>query len=176
IRTYIGYLIWGFLAASFFGVILDYSVAKLGPRILNDLRARMFSKINRMDARELASSDTDAIIADFSNDLTVVEKGVIWAVPGLFSKGLMLIGSVAVAFTLDTQLAIATLVSLMIAFWLPRGFSKRAVRYNYERGAEDAKVAHVVKETLLMQRVIRIFGLHDLQSKLFTTQLARLFK
>ncbi|MDQ0305118.1 ATP-binding cassette domain-containing protein [Ancylobacter polymorphus] len=176
IRTYIGYLIWGFLAASFFGVILDYSVAKLGPRILNDLRARMFSKINRMDARELASSDTDAIIADFSNDLTVVEKAVIWAVPGLFSKGLMLIGSVAVAFTLDTQLAIATLVSLMIAFWLPRGFSKRAVRYNYERGAEDAKVAHVVKETLLMQRVIRIFGLHDLQSKLFTTQLARLFK
>ncbi len=176
IRTYIGYLTWGFLAASFFGVILDYTVAKLGPRILNDLRARMFAKINRMDARELASSDTDAIIADFSNDLTVVEKAVIWAVPGLFSKGLMLIGSVAVAFTLDTQLAIATLLSLMIAFWLPRGFSRRAVRYNYERGAEDARVAHVVKETLLMQRVIRIFGLHELQANLFTGQLSRLFK
>ncbi|WP_018388379.1 ATP-binding cassette domain-containing protein [Ancylobacter sp. FA202] len=176
IRTYLAYLTWGFLAASFFGVILDYTVAKLGPRIINDLRARMFAKINNMDARELASSDTDEIIADFSNDITVVEKAVIWAVPGLFSKGLMLIGSVVVAFSLDTQLAIATLVSLLIAFWLPRGFSKRAVRYNYERGAEDAKVAHIVKETLLMQRVIRIFGLRELQLKLFTGQLGKLFK
>ncbi len=175
IRTYLSYLTWGFLAASGFGVILDYTIAKLGPRILNDIRARMFTKINNIDARELASSNTDEIIADFSNDLTVVEKAVIWAVPGLFSKGLMLIGSVAVAFSLDTQLAIATLVTLVLAFTLPRGFSKRAVRYNYERGSDDARLAHIVKETLLMQRVIRIFGLREMQQKLFAGQLGQLF-
>ncbi|MFG1391589.1 ATP-binding cassette domain-containing protein [Xanthobacter agilis] len=176
IRTYLSYLIWGFLASSAFGVLLDYTVAKLGPRILNETRARMFKKINNIDARDLASADNDEIIADFSNDLTVVEKAVIWAVPGLFSKGLMLIGSVVVAFTLDRNLAIATLATLIIAFWLPRGFSRRAVRFNYERGAEDSKLARIVKETLLMQRVIRIFGLRDLQSRFFTSQLGRLFK
>jgi ATP-binding cassette subfamily B protein len=165
----------GFLAASGFGVLLDYTVANLGPRIVNDLRGRMFRKINNIDARELAGSNTDEIIAYFSNDITVVEKAVIWAVPGLFSKGLMLVGSVVVAFTLDRQLAFVTLVSLMIAFWLPRGFSRRAVRFNYERGAKDAGLAHIVKETLLMQRLIRIFGLRDLQSKLFTGQLGQLF-
>jgi ATP-binding cassette subfamily B protein len=175
IRTYLTYLALGFMAASGFGVVLDYTVAKLGPRILNDLRGRMFLKINNIDARELASSSTDEIIAYFSNDITVVEKAVIWAVPGLFSKGLMLVGSVVVAFTLDRQLAAATLVALVIAFWLPRGFSRRAVRFNYERGAEDARLAHIVKETLLMQRVIRIFGLRNLQSKLFSGQLGQLF-
>ncbi|MES2193582.1 MAG: ATP-binding cassette domain-containing protein [Pseudomonadota bacterium] len=175
ISLYLSYMTLGFLAASGFGVVLDYTVAKLGPRILNDLRERMFRKINNIDARELARSSTDEIIANFSNDITVVEKAVIWAVPGLFSKGLMLIGSVAVAFTLDWQLAVVTLVSLVIAFWLPRGFSKRAVRFNYERGAKDARLAHVVKETLLMQRVIRIFGLRDRQSKQFGGQLGQLF-
>lgn len=175
IRTYLTYLTLGFLAASGFGVILDMTLAKLGPSILNDLRARMFQKINHMDARELASSNADEILAGFSNDLIVVEKAVMWAVPGLFSKGLMLIGSVAVAFTLNVQLAVVTLLSLILAFWLPRRFSKRAVRFNYERGAEDAKVAHLVKETLLMQRVIRIFGLRKLQSHLFAGRLSSLF-
>ncbi|MBB5046074.1 ATP-binding cassette subfamily B protein [Rhodopseudomonas rhenobacensis] len=175
ISLYLAYLTLGFLAASGFGVVLDYTLAKLGPRILNDLRERMFRKINNIDARELARSNTDEIIAHFSNDITVVEKAVIWAVPGLFSKGLMLIGSVVVAFTLDWQLATVTLVSLVIAFWLPRGFSKRAVRFNYERGAKDAKLANIVKETLLMQRVIRIFGLRDQQSKQFTGQIGQLF-
>ncbi|RAI45732.1 ATP-binding cassette domain-containing protein [Rhodoplanes roseus] len=175
IETYLMYLTVGFLFSSAFGVLLDYTVARLGPRIVNDMRSRMFDKINNIDARELASSDTDEIIADFSNDLTVVEKAVIWAVPGLFSKGLILIGSVVVAFTLDRQLAVATLVSLFLAFWLPREFSRRAVRRNYERGAEDAKLAHIVKETLLMQRVVRIFGLRDMQSSLFSAQLGQLF-
>ncbi|MGP9812863.1 ATP-binding cassette domain-containing protein [Rhodopseudomonas sp. NSM] len=175
ISLYLAYLTLGFLAASGFGVVLDYTLAKLGPRILNDLRERMFRKINAIDARELASSSTDEIIAHFSNDITVVEKAVIWAVPGLFSKGLMLIGSVVVAFTLDWQLAIVTLVTLIFAFWLPRGVSKRAVRYNYERGAKDARLAQIVKETLLMQRVIRIFGLRELRSKLFAGQVGEVF-
>ncbi|HEY0330326.1 MAG TPA: ATP-binding cassette domain-containing protein [Rhodopseudomonas sp.] len=174
IRLYLAYLSLGFLAASGFGVVLDYTLARLGPRILNDLRERMFRKINNIDARELASSNSDEIIAHFSNDITVVEKAVIWAVPGLFSKGLILIGSVAVAFTLDWQLASVTLVSLVVAFWLPRGISRRAVRFNYERGAKDARLAHIVKETLLMQRVVRIFGLRDLRSKLFAGQLGQL--
>jgi len=168
IRTYIGYLFWGFLASSIFGVLLDYTIAKLGPLIMNDMRARMFHKINHMDARDLETSSTDEIVADFSNDLLVAEKAVIWAIPGLFSKGLILVGSVAVAFSLDVQLAIATLVTLIIAFWLPRGFSRRAVRRNYERGSQDAKAAHVVKENVLMQRVIRVFGLRDLQAQIFT--------
>ena len=175
IETYLWYLALGFLASSAFGVLLDYTIARLGPTILNDVRRRMFDKINHIDARDLASSSTDEIMADFANDLTVVEKAVIWAVPGLFSKGLMLVGSVVVAFTLDWRLAVATLVTLLIAFWLPRGFSRRAVRRNYERGAQDVKLSHIVKETLLMQRVIRIFGLRDLQSRLFTAQLRALF-
>jgi ATP-binding cassette subfamily B protein len=176
IETYLEYLVLGFLASSFFGVLLDYSVAKLGPLIMNDMRVRMFNKINHMDARDLATTSTDEIVADFSNDLLVVEKAVIWAIPGLFSKGLILIGSVVVAFTLDRQLAIATVVTLFVAFWLPRGFSRRAVRRNYERGSQDAKVAHVVKENVLMQRVIRVFGLRDLQSKIFGDLLKDLYK
>lgn len=176
ITTYLEYLAWGFLVSSFFGVLLDYCIAKLGPLIMNDMRLRMFNKINNIDARDLATASTDEIVADFSNDLLVVEKAVIWAVPGLFSKSLILIGSVVVAFTLDQQLAIATLVTLLIAFWLPRGVSRRAVRRNYERGSQDAKVAHVVKENLLMQRVIRVFGLRDLQSKIFADLLKDLYK
>ena len=78
ITTYLEYLVWGFLAASIFGVLLDYTVAKLGPLIMNDMRLRMFNKINHMDARDLATASTDEIVADFSNDLLVVEKAVIF--------------------------------------------------------------------------------------------------
>ncbi|MQT12556.1 ATP-binding cassette domain-containing protein [Segnochrobactrum spirostomi] len=176
IQHYITLLSVGFLFASGFGVLLDYTVAKLGPRIMNDIRERMFVKVNNIDGRVLALADTDEIVADFTNDLTVLEKAVIWAIPNLFSKALVLIGSVYVAFTLDTRLAIATLASLIVAFWLPRSFSRRAVRYNYERGSEDAKVSHIVKENLLMQRIIRMFGLRELQSKVFSDQMRKLFR
>ena len=54
ITTNLEYLAWGFLASSLFGVLLDYTIAKLGPLIMNDLRVPLVIAVNRCDDRDQA--------------------------------------------------------------------------------------------------------------------------
>ena len=107
IELMLTYLVVGFLLTTAAGVLLDYCIAALGPKMLERMRFRMFNKLQQMSARSLSRYGSDEVVTNFSNDLTVLEKAVVWSVPGLFGKSLMLVGSVGVAFHLDWQLAFA---------------------------------------------------------------------
>ncbi|MEM7120957.1 MAG: ATP-binding cassette domain-containing protein [Pseudomonadota bacterium] len=176
IELMLTFLVVGFLLTSAAGVVLDYCVAALGPKMLERMRFRMFNKLQRMSARSLSRYGSDEVVANFSNDLTVLEKAIIWSVPGLFAKSLILVGSVGVAFHLDWQLAVPMLVAMGLAFWLPRLIGKWALRKTHERGIEDTKLIRVVKENALLQRVIHAFGLTSTLVDRFRVQLDGLYR
>ncbi len=176
IELMLTFLVVGFLLTSAAGVLLDYCVAALGPKMLERMRFRMFTKLQQMSARSLSRYGTDEIVSNFSNDLTVLEKAVIWSVPGLFAKSLILVGSVGIAFHLDWQLAVPMLTAMTLAFWLPRLIGKWALRKTHERGIEDAKLIRVVKENALLQRVIHAFGLRPTLVDRFKEQLDGLYR
>ncbi len=170
------YLVVGFLFTSAAGVLLDYCVAALGPRMLERMRFRMFNKLQQMSTRSLSRYGSDEVVSNFSNDLTVLEKAVVWSVPGLFAKSLMLIGSVGIAFHLDWQLALPMLIAMALAFWLPRLIAKWALKKTHERSIEDAKLVRVIKENALLQRVIHAFGLTSTLVDRFRSQLDELYR
>ena len=176
IETAFGFLVAGLLLTSAAGAILDYCVAALGPKALNGTRMRMFEKLEDLSARSLARHDNDEIISSFASDLMVVEKAVVWAVPGLLAKFLILVGSVVVAFSLDWRLASALLASMALSFLAPRLLSNWSVKLTYRRGMEDAKVVRVVKEMVNLERIIRMFGLQKIQMEQFSRQLNELYR
>lgn len=176
IELMLTFLVVGFLLTSAAGVVLDYCVAALGPKMLERMRFRMFNKLQQMSARSLSRYGSDEVVSNFSNDLTVLEKAIIWSVPGLFAKSLILVGSVGIAFHLDWQLAVPMLVAMGLAFWFPRLIGNWALRKTHERGIEDAKLIRVVKENALLQRVIHAFGLTSTLVSRFRAQLDDLYR
>ena len=176
VETAFGFLVAGLLLTSTAGAILDYCVAALGPRALNGTRMRMFEKLEDLSARSLARHDSDEIVSSFASDLMVVEKAVVWAVPGLLAKFLILVGSVIVAFSLDWRLASALLASMALSFLAPRLLSNWSIKLTYRRGMEDAKVVRVVKEVVSLERIIRMFGLQEIQMEQFSARLNELYR
>jgi ATP-binding cassette subfamily B protein len=157
----------GFLFMSASGVLIDYCVSVLGPKAMNALRLHMFNKLQTMSARSFEILDKDEIQSDFSDNLQILEKAAVWAVPGIFAKLLILFGLAAVAFTLAWHMAILTAVTLAAAIWGPRALSKWAIKTAYARGLEDAKLGRVVKESIDLQSIVRAFSLNSLRLENF---------
>jgi len=169
-------LFGGFLVTSAAGVLIDFSVSRLGPKALNDLRGRMFDKLQQLTVRHMNRVDSGDIVSSFSNDVFVVENAIVRAIPGIFSKALTLIGSCVVAFTLDWRMALATAVTLTFAFWAPRKIAQYSVKAAYIRKTEDAKMVSFIRENALMKSVIRVFALDQQRRDLFDDRLKELYK
>lgn len=176
IKLNIALLVGGFLITSAAGVLIDLCVSYLGPKALNDLRLRMFEKLQQLTSRHMNRVDSGDIVSSFSNDIFVVENAIVRAIPGILSKGLTLIGSCIVAFTLDWRLALATAVTLSLAFWAPRKIAQFSVKAAYVRKTEDAKMVSFIKESTMMKSVIRVFALGKRRRELFDERLQGLYK
>lgn len=151
----LAYLVGGFLVTSAAGVTIDFSVSTLGPRVLNDVRTRVFDKLLALSARSLNHFKSGDLVSMFSADMQLLENAIVRAVPGMVSKAFLMLGSLITAFILDWRMAVATISLLAIAFWLPRQVGRLAVRAAYARKVEDGKLAGFIKESVLLLPLIR---------------------
>src|SRR5690606_15853636 len=148
-------LVGGFLVTSAAGVAIDFSVSTLGPKALNDVRTKVFGKLLALSSRSLNHFKSGDIVSMFSADMQVIENAIVRAVPGIVSKGFLMLGSLITAVILDWRMAVATISLLVIAFWLPRQVGRIAVRAAYARKVQDGKLAGFIKESILLLPVIR---------------------
>jgi ATP-binding cassette subfamily B protein len=151
----------GFFSHGISGMAQDYVAAIIATRSLNDLRERMFQRLQTLSDGFLQRTNSGEIVSSFSNDLSVVEQALTRAIPNLILRLALMAGSVVVAFAMEWRMALAAFITLPIAFLAPRPISKKAVRAAYGRKADDARLAGMIQETLTLSRVIRVFRLQD---------------
>ncbi|MGB6105896.1 MAG: ATP-binding cassette domain-containing protein [Pusillimonas sp.] len=172
----LAYLVGGFLVTSAAGVAIDFSVSTLGPKALNDIRAKVFDKLLALSARSLNHFKSGDLVSMFSADMQVMENAIVRAVPGIVSKGFLMLGSLITAVILDWRMAVATISLLVLAFWLPRQVGRIAVRAAYERKVEDGKLAGFIKESVLLLPVIRTLDLGRHRRDQFDVHTDEIFK
>lgn len=151
----LAYLIGGFLVTAMAGLAIDFSVSALGPKALNSVRQRGFDKLLALSSRSLSRFQSGDIVSIFTNDIFVVENAVVRAIPGIVSKGFLMLGSLITAMALDWRMALATISLLVIAFWAPRIVGRYAIKASYARKIEDGKIVGFIKETVQLLPVIR---------------------
>src|SRR5207253_1265966 len=66
----------GFIVALVANLCADYLTARVSANILNDLRLKMFSHLQRLSMEFFARAQTGNIVAHFSSDLVDIEKGL----------------------------------------------------------------------------------------------------
>ena len=66
----------GFIVALVANLCADYLTARVSANILNDLRLKMFSHLQRLSMDFFARAQTGNIVAHFSSDLVDIEKGL----------------------------------------------------------------------------------------------------
>ena len=162
----------GFIVALLANLCADYLTARVGANILNDLRLKMFSHLQRLSMDFFQRARTGNIVAYFSSDLADIEKGLTSRVADALLALIGLIMNVPLLFLLEWRLALLFMVALPLIMLATRAFTPRAARANYQLKQDQGQLASTVHEYVRAQPVVKVFGLQDSLLAHFRDELA----
>jgi ABC-type multidrug transport system fused ATPase/permease subunit len=135
-----------------------YLVGWVGQRALQDLRIQLFAHLQTLSVNFYSRRQAGAIISRLTNDVEALDQLVSDGVVTLFASTLTLLGTAAILFWLDAELALLTLLIfpvLGIASFVFRIISADAYRLTREK---LAAITAYLQETLSGIRVVRAFA------------------
>jgi ATP-binding cassette, subfamily B, bacterial len=144
-----------------------YLVGWVGQRALQDLRIQLFAHLQTLSVGFYSRRSAGAIISRLTNDVQALDQLVSDGVVTLFGSSLTLIGTAAILFWLDSELALLTLLIfpvLGIASFVFRIISADAYRITREK---IAAITGYLQETLSGIRVVRAFAQEPRHKKVF---------
>jgi ABC-type multidrug transport system fused ATPase/permease subunit len=135
-----------------------YLVGWVGQRVLQDLRLRIFSHLQRQSIGFFSRRKTGVLVSRLTNDIQALDQLVTDGVVTLFSSTLTLAGTVAILLFLDVKLALVTFLTFPVLVAGSVVFRFYAVGA-YRRVREKiANVTAYLQETLSGIRVVRSFA------------------
>ncbi len=144
-----------------------YLVGWVGQRALQDLRIQLFAHLQTLSVGFYSRRSAGAIISRLTNDVQALDQLVSDGVVTLFGSSLTLIGTAAILFWLDSELALLTLLIfpvLGIASFVFRIISADAYRITREK---IAAITGYLQETLSGIRVVRAFAQEPRHKQVF---------
>jgi ABC-type multidrug transport system fused ATPase/permease subunit len=138
--------------------VQTYLVGWIGQRVLQDLRLQIFAHLQKLSIGFYSRRQAGVIISRLTNDVQALDQLVSDGVVTLFQSTLLLVGTLVILFTLDTQLALITLIVFPILGGASLAFrvvSAEAYRLTREK---VAAITAYLQETISGIRVVRSFA------------------
>jgi ABC-type multidrug transport system fused ATPase/permease subunit len=138
--------------------IQTYLVGWVGQRALQDLRIEVFGHLQRLSIGFYSRRQSGVLISRLTNDVEALNQLVSDGVVTLFQASLTVLGTIAILFWLDAELAAITMLAVPLLLLGSLGFriaSADAYRITRER---IALISGYLQETLSGVRVVRAFG------------------
>ena len=171
--TILAALCGGLVVTSAAGLGLDYLYARFSTGVLNDLRWKMFSHLQRLSSGFFARSEASDLVIRFSNDLSSFEHAQQQALDECAQPVLNALLSAVLLFTLDWRLGLLALLALPACLLGPRLITSRATAAGYERKQNESQTAGTVQEAIASQSVIKAFSLEKSMLARFAERLSR---
>jgi len=159
------------IALGFIGLICSvtaqYFSAKAATGFAKNLRAALFTRIQRMSFTELDKAGASTLLTRMTSDINQVQSGVNLLLRLFLRSPFIVFGSLIMAFTIDGSLALIFAVTIAILFAVVFALTLISIPlYRRNQTALD-RVFLTVKENLAGVRVIRAFRREQSEIKAF---------
>lgn len=155
-------------------VLADYLWARLGARVLNDLRKDLFAHVQSLSADFFARRPSGDVLSCFIADANEIESFVVTVVPYAVLGVTGAIMSASLMATIHPALAAASLLGVTASLALPHLLTNRALRASLEAQRQEGRLSSTIQEGLQSYSLIRIFGLEREVSRRFRQDSTRL--
>ena len=145
-------------------VAYDYLNAKVGSRIIGDIRQRIFEHTQTLSAEFYSRTKVGEVLSRFSTDMVDVEEAIMHATSWGALPLLELLTGTALLFVLSWKLACTAMLIFPITLIGSRHFSKRAIVASYQKKEFEAATMSVVSENVMAQSVVKAFGLRGISA------------
>jgi len=145
----------------------NYGMAFVGRSIIRDIRKDMFDKIILKSSESYDESITGRLVSKITFDAEQVAEAATKAITVIIKDGLTIIGLLSLMFYYSVELSIGLLlVAPIIGYFLKiMSIKFRSISRDIQKSMGE--ITNVVEESIIGHRLIKIFGGHKYETKIF---------
>ncbi len=172
-------LILGGLAAgavifNFVVIACDYYWARIGGRIINDIRYDMFSHLQSLPVGFYRRQSAGDLTSRFNADVGQIENGMVLAFPMAMAGVVEIVATLGLMLFVHPILAGIAAIGIVLSLLMPRFIQGKALDASFVLRREEGRMMGFVQENLGGQSVIKAYSLENHTSKDFSKRLDEL--
>jgi len=167
-------LIGIFLIRGFCTFTTSYLMSRISVNMLNEMRAKVFSKLMHVPVGFYHSESSGRIINTIMFEAQQIVEMIRASITTLFRDSLTVIALMGYLIWLNWKLTLVTLILIPGMTLLVRGVSKRLRKLNQQSLEVNGELTQVIEESTRAHQVIRIFGGQDYEQKRFDEKIVSL--
>lgn len=146
-----------FLVRGMFWYGQNYLMSYVGQRVIIDIRAAVFSKLQRLSVSFYDKNKTGTIMSYVTNDVNALQSAMVENTIEMVTEGFILIGSVVAMIYLDWRLTLFTICTFPVVLWFMEFFGKKIRKTGGRIQECTADITSVLQESVASARVIKSF-------------------
>jgi len=163
------------IAGSVFSFVQGVLAARTAQGIAYDLRNQLYAKIQSLSFSYHDRAQTGQLLTRATSDVEMVRMFVGMGFIHLLSAVLMMVGSIALLFVTDWQLALVILVMVPLTFGIFAFFARKARPLFMRIQQRLADLNTVLQENLVGVRVVKAFAREPYEAQRYTQANQNLF-
>ena len=151
-------------------------LAFVGHRLVADLRARIFHRVQRWSLARFAAWHSGEVISRTIQDTQLIEQRLLGGIVDVITTGLTLAGIIVMVFLINWRLAVLTFVALPAFVLAARLFGREVHKISTRAQRQVASLTALIKESVIGARVIRAFVQEPREEQRFGRENERTFQ
>ncbi|WP_030737315.1 ABC transporter ATP-binding protein [Streptomyces sp. NRRL S-31] len=162
--------------AGVFGVLQTLISTTVGQRVMHDLRAAVYGRLQRMSLAFFTRTRTGEVQSRIANDIGGMQATVTSTATSLVSNATSVVATIVAMVALDWRLTIVSLLLLPLFVWISRRVGNERKKITTQRQKQMAAMAATVTESLSVSGILlgRTMGRSDSLTESFATESERL--
>ncbi|HEY3019060.1 MAG TPA: ABC transporter ATP-binding protein, partial [Solirubrobacteraceae bacterium] len=141
----------------------DLWLQSAGERIAHDLRVALYDHLQRLSLGYHLRRQKGDLVTRVTGDVNAIGDLFAQSIGSLAQSALLLLGMLAVAFTLDPLLAVVTSLTLPALGAVSFAYRRRVRVSSRRQRAQEGEIASRANEALSAMTVVKAFGSEDLE-------------
>lgn len=150
-----------FIVRGLFWYGQNYLMSYVGQRVIIDIRAAVFKKLQRLSVSFYDKNKTGTIMSYVTNDVNALQSAMVENTIEMITEGFILIGSVVAMIYLDWRLTLFTVCTFPPVLWFMEFFGKKIRKTGGRIQECTADITSVLQESVASARVIKSFVRED---------------
>ncbi|MGA5838567.1 ABC transporter ATP-binding protein [Streptomyces pseudogriseolus] len=161
---------------SVFGVLQTLISTTVGQRVMHDLRAAVYGRLQRMSLAFFTRTRTGEVQSRIANDIGGMQATVTSTATSLVSNLTSVVATIVAMLALDWRLTVVSLALLPVFVWISRRVGNERRKITTRRQKQMAAMAATVTESLSVSGILlgRTMGRSDSLTAAFAEESERL--
>lgn len=141
-----------------FGILYGVVLAKLAAKVAFDLKATVFSSMQRLSLDFFMRRQTGHLMTRVNNDAQELQYFFVDGISYFIVNAMNIIGILAVLLWMDWQLTLLCLLPMPLVFWFVRNAFPKLWRLSWRRHRKISSLQSIISDSISGSRVVKAFG------------------